>query len=332
VRSLSLCAALMLGASDASAFDCTKAATAIEKAICANADLMRQDAALAQAYGAARAAVLGEQRKALALSQKRWIETRENICGNLEGAELARCVDDETRKRLSLLNAAPESGPGYPEKMVPVFLERKGVGVIYELDYALLQFAMPRTLAERQLNGEVAKILAEAPRASADFAAPEGMTLSQTAWFTLSYASSRMISISHAFYSFDGGAHGNGGVTNVNLDMETGGMIRTGDLFTGAALQDLTEKCKQQIIAEKISRNRDDPQYDIKSDANFHEDTVAAGVSQFSRWTILEDKAVVTFDAYAVGSYAEGAYECSLPMAEVKALARTPNPLPGGPP
>jgi uncharacterized protein YecT (DUF1311 family) len=319
---------LLLTAAPAHALDCSKAATPIEKAICASPDLLKQDSDLSKAYGVARTAVAGDQRKSLALAQKRWIETRENICGNLEGNGLSKCVADETRKRLSLLTAAPESGPGYPGKMVPVFLQQSGGGAVYDLDYALLQFVKPATKAEKRLNADVTKILAEAPRKSDDNEAPSGMMLSQMSSFSLSYASPLMISIAQDFYAFEGGAHGNGGIANINLDMKSGNILTSGGLFSPAALNDLTAECKRQIIAAKIERNKDDAEYDIAGDPNFQEKTIADGVDDFTRWSVFAGQAVVTFDSYAVGSYAEGPYECEFPMAKLKSLAKNPNPLP----
>jgi hypothetical protein len=36
----------------------------------------------------------------------------------------------------------------------------------------------------------------------------------------------------------------------------------------------------------------------------------------------------VTYDPYAVASYAEGAFECVIPMATLRALAKPAFPLP----
>ncbi len=322
-------AMLMLPMAEALALDCAKAFTPVEKAICASPDLLQQDGDLSKAYGAARGAVAGDQRKSLALSQKRWIETREGICGSLEAGELAKCAGDETRKRLSQLNARPESGPGYPGKMIPVFLQQQGSGgAVYDLDYALLQFAKPSTKAEGFLNAQVSKILADAPRESMDNDPPQGMTLSRMSSFSLSYASPAMISIAHGVYAFEDGAHGNGGVANINLNMKSGNVIVSKDLFPPAALNDLTAECMRQIVAAKIESNKDDAEYNIANDPNFQERTVSEGVNEFTRWSIFADKAVVTFDSYAIGSYAEGPYECEFPMAKLKSLAKSPNPLP----
>jgi uncharacterized protein YecT (DUF1311 family) len=325
---LAVAAALPLMAVEAHGFDCTKAATPIEKAICASPDLLKQDGDLSKAYATARNAASGSQRTSLALAQKRWIETRESICSGLQGDGLSKCTGDETRKRLSLLNAAPESGPGYPGKMIPVFLQQQGGGAVYDLDYALLQFAKPSTRAEKRLNAEVAKILADAPRKSRGNEAPEGMTLSQISSFSLSYASPLMISVAHDVYAFEGGAHGNGGVININLDMKSGNVIGSKDLFPPAALAELTAGCKNQLVAAKQERNREDAEYNIANDPNFDEKTITDSVNDFTRWSFFAEKSIITFDSYAVGSYAEGPYECEFSMTTLKPLAKIPNPLP----
>ena len=61
-------------------FDCTKAATAVEKAICDNTDLAMLDRALARLYRAARE----KGGKAVVTSQRAWLKAR------------ARCKEDES--------------------------------------------------------------------------------------------------------------------------------------------------------------------------------------------------------------------------------------------
>src|SRR5262245_6685276 len=71
-------------AAQAQSFDCTKARTAVETAICADASLKAQDVQLAQAYARLLAAMQArEPEKAAQLrdEQRRWVQERERSCG-----------------------------------------------------------------------------------------------------------------------------------------------------------------------------------------------------------------------------------------------------------
>ena len=101
----------------AHAFDCAKAKTGVEKAICADPALKKIDDDLAAAYGAVKAGLAEAEQKMMTISQKRWIARREG-CGS-DGQDLAACVKQKTEERLALLTGTAASGPGAPGKLVP---------------------------------------------------------------------------------------------------------------------------------------------------------------------------------------------------------------------
>ena len=75
---------LALGATArAQSFDCSKASTPVETAICASADLRAKDNALAGAYSRAQFAMREDQPKldALRQAQRAWIADRNRRCG-----------------------------------------------------------------------------------------------------------------------------------------------------------------------------------------------------------------------------------------------------------
>lgn len=83
----------------AASFDCTKAATGTEKAICSNPEVSRLDSELATAW---RGALAGSHdAKALKAGQLTWLHER-NACG-----EDASCLSDRYRERLAVLAGAP---------------------------------------------------------------------------------------------------------------------------------------------------------------------------------------------------------------------------------
>jgi GMP synthase (glutamine-hydrolysing) len=63
------------------------------------------------------------------------------------------------------------------------------------------------------------------------------------------------MSVRHFFYVNEGGAHGNSGVTNYNIDMARGQMLAIGDVLPEPSAAILTLWCKKQIEAEKLKRS-----------------------------------------------------------------------------
>ncbi len=322
-----LFAVFLASTAPALAFDCAKSTTKVEKAICSDRVLGAADADMANAYAAARDASSPSEKKMLMLSQRRWIERRENYCGFEEGVTLAACITKETMARRLLLQGAPESGPGASSALIPVFLQQRGDAKQYDLDYALVRFANPQSAGEKLFNLQSEKILAEASRGSHDQELLEGQMLSHEESFAISFASPDLLSVADSFYAYEGAAHGNGGVTNINIDMRSGTEIRASDVFAGEAIKSLTLACRDQILARK-QENYGAEKYAAAEDGNYQESTITEHINDFRRWTITAEKAIVTFDSYAIGAYAEGPYECEFEMPKLKAFAKPDAPLP----
>ena len=75
----------------------------------------------------------------------------------------------------------------------------------------------------------------------------------------------------------------------------------------------------REIDAERARRVPDAA--DVPYDEKTRDATIAATVRDLKSWSIAADEVTVSFDPYAVGSYAEGSYTCSFAMKDVKALA-----------
>jgi uncharacterized protein YecT (DUF1311 family) len=309
----------------AQAFDCAKASTAVEKAICASTGLKLQDDVLTGVYAGVRAASKTSESRMLALSQKRWIAGREQQCDGETGRKLDACISDDAERRISFLHGKPISGPGYRAWLMPVVIQQEGTNRRMDYDYTLLRFALPKTKAEKLLNEEMAKIMSEVKLGEDEEESEQ--ILSSAVAATLTYASPKLISITLDLSDYEGGAHPNSGTNAMNIDMEKGAYVKGTDIFAEAARKDLTVDCKEQLLRQKRERGYGDG-YDPKTDTLFSEATIAESMGDFGRWAIYAGKALVFFDAYEVGSYAEGPYECEFPMVRLKTLAVNPNPLP----
>jgi uncharacterized protein len=88
---------LLLGTAQAASFPCDKARSAIEKAICADADVSALDEHLGQYYAAARSALKGAA-SCLASDQRNWLRTRRDACKD------AACLRQAYLQRLAELD------------------------------------------------------------------------------------------------------------------------------------------------------------------------------------------------------------------------------------
>lgn len=318
-------AAVMLAANPAQAFDCAKAATPVEKAICGDDTLKSLDDRMSEAYGAVRKLSTETERPMLTRSQKAWIAEREANCPKSE-IGMVPCVSDMTRERLKLFEGKPESGTAPDSRVIPVFILQEGTPEVYELDVTMLRFADARTPGEKRFNA-IADEIGARVKTGKHGEDTMDRVYSMIEAMSFRFAAPRLYSVEHSFWSFTGGAHGNGGTQNFNFDPVTGKDYTVDDVFPEDAVVKLIASCKDKIIAEKKIRWGSEP-YDPAQDFSMQDGVIGEHVATFSRWSFDAGGASVNFDSYAIGSYAEGTYACDFPMAELKALARPDSPLP----
>ncbi|MFJ6327073.1 MULTISPECIES: lysozyme inhibitor LprI family protein [unclassified Rhizobium] len=91
----------------AQSFDCAKAQTAVEKAICASPPLIAQDTSLAAAYRQATSDLSGDPAKLAELKQqqRRWLSDRNKSCTDSNPAHLTKCLLTIYQARIVELNA-----------------------------------------------------------------------------------------------------------------------------------------------------------------------------------------------------------------------------------
>jgi len=142
----------------------------------------------------------------------------------------------------------------------------------------------------------------------------------------LAYASPKLISAHADGDSFMGGAHPNSYSVNINVDVAPGREAKFADLLDKPAANKVFALCLKQVRDEKTAREGsvDDDSGASKTLA----DSVAAATGDLKAWSFGTDAATISYDPYAVGAYAEGAFSCSLPYATLRPLARADFPLP----
>jgi uncharacterized protein YecT (DUF1311 family) len=88
-------------------FDCAKAATPVERAVCADAALARLDREVAQAYAARLEAADPAGKPAIRAAQRAWLGRRDAACKDQADAALGACLTGLYRARAAELAPSP---------------------------------------------------------------------------------------------------------------------------------------------------------------------------------------------------------------------------------
>lgn len=332
MSSAALAAALAL-APVAAAFDCSKASTDTEKTICADPAVKAADDEMAAAYTALMPTLKGDQPAMLKANQIAWLKLREQNCGWQEtAAEKSACLLEFTKGRTAYLTGTPASGPGYGDsaKLVPFLFSRAFGKGHCSADVSVYRFPGAAAGAdEKAFNSwvnEQTEGLESEFGSYAEGDLPDQMTCEYSASANLTYASPDLIAMNVSVYMFGGGAHGNSTASSITLDRKRGKALAFADIFTPAAAKTLTAKCAEGIKAEKLKRFADSgTEAEVKKlvadDMVNYAEAIGQGVGDLANWLIYEDRADVYFPPYALGSYAEGEYQCTLPKADLQKAA-----------
>ena len=314
---------LMLAAwpGPAAAFDCAKAATATEKAICANAALKLADDRMAAAYSALSKTLDDPARAQLLVAQRTWLKKREECGDDWRGP--ATCILERTRDHADYLSGTlpPGTVSGPQPQLVPFMLQQAGDKTRFEVDYRLVTFADPRDPGEQAFNAEIRKLADDAPMEP--LAADEEMFGQHASGLTarITLVTPKIIAARLESYDYTGGAHGMGGTSALNIDRGSGKTLSFDALFDASARDALFALCREAVLFAKRERLQE---YDYKpeEDGNYSDDYLRQGLTELGQWVLEPGKATVVFNAYAVGSYAEGQYECEFDADTLSGLSK----------
>ena len=316
---------LLAISSEAHAFDCAKASTKYEKAICADPVARAADEAMGNAFTELTAAADAKSRAAITAAQLAWLEERNGACDQTKGAALGACLARESDHRRAFLSGQPEQGPGAPGKILPWFRFEKGGDGKAEVDMELLRFAEPTKPGEHAFNDATAKLLDEIEQPQkGDYGADH---YAYVARMRLVYASPKLISAQADTYSDSGGAHPNSAVINYNLDVAAGKIAKFEDAFEPQSAKKIFDVCMDQVKAEKKDR-LDSPDPLTNEELTHLIESVSDATSDFAAWSFETSQAIVTYNPYAVGSYVEGSYDCKIGYDVLRPLTKPTFPLP----
>ena len=318
---LALCA---LGA-PAWAFDCAKATSRSEKAICGDARALAADSAMSAAFSNSIKGADGKTKAQMLGSQIAWIKERDNICAQNQGDAFAACLALESDRRRAFLSGTPEQGPGAPTRIAPRFRFEKGGPGKAAIDMELLRFPDAKSPGELAFNAATAKYLEDIVEPEKDDPAADRYAFENH--MRLVYASPKLVSAQASAFLDSGGAHPNSYVANINLDVAGGRLLTFADAFDAKAAAKVFAICGEQVKGEKKERMGADAPLspdDLKDLAK----SIAESTGDLSAWSFGATQAEVTYSPYAVGAYVEGAYSCDIGYDALRPLLKPGFPLP----
>ena len=300
-------AVLSLAAAPAQAasFDCAKASTEVEKAICANPDLSRSDEVLARAYATALGGLGDEAKAAVQAGQREWLGFAALACtkdaepfSEALSDEQQGCLNAVYRSRISELAQSRMEGDWrvYPQTSYSLVDDPdpdsyQGV--------ATKEIASPRIDEDSELATSFNALMDEADAAA--WPDPKGedyLTADTMETTTIASVGSHRISLSiDSYWMGHGAAHGNYAITYAHFLTEKGRMLEADDLFTG----DGWEGALGKMALDELDRTVEGGIWD-ESRAD-----VPAAAADPSRWNFGDNGLEITFQPYEVTAYAAGA-------------------------
>jgi uncharacterized protein YecT (DUF1311 family) len=314
-----LCIFLLGLASRAHAFDCSEARTIQEKTICADLEAKRADDEMNTAFQTLWSKLLPDQQKAMQDSQRVFLQRRDQSCDYNADPKLATCLLEKTQERLQFLKGSQSSGPGAGRALQPHFIQSRGEKGQYDIYVDALEFPDPVTPGERLFNGEIDKILQNVPKPLKIYEPERRSALTYDLSMKITYASPQFLSAEINIWDFSGGAHGNGGERNLNIDMERGLILTFHDVFDPDAAVELSQECVRQIERQKQEKMPGGSHLPSQEEI---QKTIRETVPDLSHWSFSAQTASVIFNPYEVGSYAEGQYECTFPASLLRPLRK----------
>lgn len=305
----------LAGTAEAASFDCGKAATAFEHAICDSPDLSRQDEVLAKAYATAIGGLSAAAKGEMQADQRAWLDFAPRSCST--DASVPESYDDDGLAclggafftRIKSLEQSRMQG-GWR------FYPREFNAVIDDPDpewwggVATKHFASPR-IDDTVPTAEAFNTMMEVEDAKLGAMFDADGTLTDTEAtndnsvdVTVADVTPHRIGLEvNTYWMGHGAAHGNYSITHLHYLIDAQRALEASDLFVGdgwqAALGDLVIADLRRTLPDGIWEDAATTVPDIAADP--------------ARWSFSDAGLVVQFQPYEVTAYAMGAPTATIP-------------------
>ena len=310
------------GTAQAASFDCARAQTALETAICASPALSRNDEILAKAYATALGGLSEEARGAMQSDQRAWLDYVPKSCSD-DAAVPARFSEDQSAclasafsSRIKTLEQSRMSG-GWR------FYVRERSAVLDDPDpdwwggVATKHFASPRIDDTVQAALAFNAMMDETDSSLDTMFDDNGRLVDTEATsdtsidVTVTAVTPHLISMSvDSYWMGHGAAHGNYALSTLHYLVDENRQLEAEDVFSGAGWED---KLGDLVLAE----------LDRTIDGGIWEEaraTVPQAAADPTRWSFADTGLVVQFQPYEVTAYAAGAPTVTIPWSALTDL------------
>ncbi len=320
VRTACFIVSAMAGA-PALAFDCSKASSETDVAICGDEVARAANERMGKAYLAVRGRLDVEGRKMILEGQRAWLVYRDGRCGS--GVS---CLAEQSEERADDLEKTPDG-------TTPFFIYQPGRENSYEVRILGYRFAAKSGRAETAYNRWLDNLISGSPYGDPPDTTDPHQAYEHDSMVDMTRLDERIISAVTWSGGDTGGAHPNSWSDAFNADRKTGVMYDPAAYFDDAALSNLTADCARQVIeAQSDTYGELDEAEALKRLEENFPGAVADGVKTGPRWHFNAEGAHVRFDSYAVAPYSSGAFECLFPYDSLRdgapnaALFAAPDP------
>jgi uncharacterized protein len=324
---LALVALLFIAApASAASFDCAKAASPFEKAICSSPEVSAQDDILAKAYQTALGGLAADAANEIKSAQRAWLTYAEHSCSDDAQPIAGEYTDDQKaclattyRDRIGDLEASRMQG-GYRFYPIDRYLVEKDTQALPE-DFnkvADRQFEIVKIDGTDDVstafNAAVDKIIAETPDlfepGTTTIAGSDGTSDSDVKTTVSAVTSQRITLQTNEYWYGHGAAHGNYFITNRHFLLTEKRLLEASDIFEGDGWQDTLGQLALDGIKAKLGED-----YFANSD-----DDVKAIAIDPLRWDFSDEGLVIQFNIYEVTAYAMGAPTLTIPWGDLSAI------------
>jgi uncharacterized protein len=328
IRSILALIALLFIASPAAAasFDCAKAQSPFEKAICSSPEVSAQDEILAKAYQTALGGLSADAANEIKSAQRAWLNYAEHSCSDdaqpIPGDytdEQKQCLAATYRDRIRDLEASRMQG-GYRFYPIDRYLVEKDTQALPE-DFSKVadrQFQIVKIdgtdAVATAFNAAIDTIIAETPDifepGTTTIAASDGTSDDDTSTKVSAVTNERISLQTNQYWYGHGAAHGNSFITNRHFLLNEKRLLEASDIFEGDGWQVRLGQLALEGIKATLGED-----YFATSD-----DDVKAIAADPLRWDFSEEGLVIQFNIYEVTAYAMGAPTLTIPLADLSAI------------
>ena len=313
-------------AAQAASFDCAKAATSFETAICGNPDLSRQDEILAQAYTTALGGLSKPAADEVKAAQHDWLGYVERVCTDeaepLTGAyndDQTQCLISTFKSRVKALEASRMQG-GYRFYPIDRYLVEKDTEAEPDAYHKVADKAFSTVRIDRDDSfAKAFNAMIETDRVGYTDLFAKGAKTITAGDVTDDYDISvgvksvtdyRITLTSDIYWYGHGAAHGNYSSSYRHFLVADKRLLEASDIFAG----DDWQKTLGKLVLDKLQATIDGGVWpeSVKDIPEWAADP--------SRWDFSQEGLIVQFQPYEVTAYAAGSPTVTIPWDDLSGV------------